>query len=222
MTNVAPRGVPSLPWISEFPELNVRTYVRVDGKPGVYFFSLDAGSTLAVQAARSLLNLPYYPAAMSVSSNVDEIRYDSRRRHGGDAPATWACAIGLSDLRVRQSAEVSILPHRTLLLIQPEPSACAVPARDSPSRMAAAARRGGVHAQYHGRRCRRVVTGHEPDPSLLEAPGRRRMGTVSALSEHWPCGAFSTRIHPTRSAHRKRLKRDVRGWRRGTIKELLE
>jgi uncharacterized protein YqjF (DUF2071 family) len=52
MTNVAPRGVPSLPGISEFPELNVRTYVRVGDKPGVYFFSLDAANSLAVRAAR--------------------------------------------------------------------------------------------------------------------------------------------------------------------------
>src|SRR5215210_6019226 len=40
MTNVAPRGVPALPWVPAFPELNVRTYVRVDGRPGVFFFSL--------------------------------------------------------------------------------------------------------------------------------------------------------------------------------------
>jgi uncharacterized protein len=82
MTNVAPRGVPSLPWISEFPELNVRTYVRVDDQPGIYFFSLDAGSTLAVQAARTLLNLPYYAATMSVRPHEDKIEYDSRRQDG--------------------------------------------------------------------------------------------------------------------------------------------
>jgi uncharacterized protein len=85
MTNVAPRGVPSLPWISEFPELNVRTYVRVKEKPGVYFFSLDAGSTLAVQAARLLLNLPYYSAAMTVTPNAGNIEYDSRRDNGAAA-----------------------------------------------------------------------------------------------------------------------------------------
>ena len=66
MTNVAPRGVPSMPWISEFPELNVRTYVRVGDKPGVYFFSLDAASAVAVRTARTLLNLPYYAADMKV------------------------------------------------------------------------------------------------------------------------------------------------------------
>jgi uncharacterized protein len=48
MTNVGPRGMPSLPGLSAFPELNVRTYVTLNGKPGVYFFSLDAASTLAV------------------------------------------------------------------------------------------------------------------------------------------------------------------------------
>ena len=58
MTNVAPRGVPALPGLSSFPELNVRTYVRVGGRPGVYFFSLDAASVLAVRAARLLLHLP--------------------------------------------------------------------------------------------------------------------------------------------------------------------
>jgi uncharacterized protein YqjF (DUF2071 family) len=84
MTNVAPRGVPSLPWLSEFPELNVRTYVHVHDRPGVYFFSLDADSTLAVQAARTLLNLPYYCASMTVRPRAGSIQYESRRL--GDPP----------------------------------------------------------------------------------------------------------------------------------------
>ena len=80
MTNVAPRLVPALPWISAFPELNVRTYVRVDDKPGVYFFSLDAGSAVAAGTARTLLNLPYFTANMSVEvSGSGEVKYDSRR-----------------------------------------------------------------------------------------------------------------------------------------------
>jgi len=81
MTNVAPRGMPSLPWISEFPELNVRTYVRVNDRPGIYFFSLDAGRRLAVQAARTLLNLPYYSAAMTVAAQDGRIAYESHRTH---------------------------------------------------------------------------------------------------------------------------------------------
>ena len=79
MTNVAPRGVPSLPVMSEFPELNVRTYVRYGTKPGVFFFSLDAGNPLAVTAGRTLFNLPYHTAAMTVENCEGRIRYASRR-----------------------------------------------------------------------------------------------------------------------------------------------
>lgn len=79
MTNVAPRGVPSIPWISEFPELNVRTYVRVGDRPGIYFFSLDAGSAVAVKAARTLLNLPYYSAEMTVTPTATGVAYESAR-----------------------------------------------------------------------------------------------------------------------------------------------
>jgi hypothetical protein len=78
MTNVAPRAVPALPWLSAFPELNVRTYVRVGDKPGVYFFSLDAARSLAVIAARVLLNLPYHTASMQVRLS-DAVDYESRR-----------------------------------------------------------------------------------------------------------------------------------------------
>ena len=82
MTNIAPRGVPALPWVSAFPELNVRTYVVVDGKPGVYFFSLDAGNPVAVGAARTLFHLPYYSASMKVEEEDGWIRYQSRRTSG--------------------------------------------------------------------------------------------------------------------------------------------
>ena len=79
MTNVTARGLPSLPWISAFPELNVRTYVRVGDRPGVFFFSLDAGSSLAAAAARALFNLPYHPATMTVKTVGKVVEYHSRR-----------------------------------------------------------------------------------------------------------------------------------------------
>jgi uncharacterized protein YqjF (DUF2071 family) len=79
MTNVAPRGVPAIPIVSAFPEINVRTYVTVHGKPGVYFFSLDAGSVVAATAARTLFHLPYFSATMTVDTIGGEIRYSSRR-----------------------------------------------------------------------------------------------------------------------------------------------
>lgn len=89
MTNVAPRAVPALPWVSEFPELNVRTYVRVDDKPGVYFFSLDAGNPLAVAAARTLFHLPYYSASMEVRVENGYVHYRSQRTNSGPVAAEF-------------------------------------------------------------------------------------------------------------------------------------
>src|SRR5690348_197446 len=56
MERVSARGVPSLPWLSAFPEANVRTYVRLGDKPGVFFFSLDATNPIAVRVARSVFH----------------------------------------------------------------------------------------------------------------------------------------------------------------------
>lgn len=89
MTNVAPRGLPALPWVSAFPELNVRTYVTVDGKPGVYFFSLDAGNPIAVATARTLFHLPYFSAAMTVAEKDGWIEYSSRRANQDAGPADF-------------------------------------------------------------------------------------------------------------------------------------
>jgi len=80
MSNVHPRGLPALPGFSSLPELNVRTYVKLENKPGVYFFSLDAGSLGAVFAARSFYRLPYYYARMKVDVTLEGIGYHSLRR----------------------------------------------------------------------------------------------------------------------------------------------
>ena len=89
MTNVAPRGVPALPWISAFPELNVRTYVRAGGRGGVYFFSLDAANPVAVGVARTLAHLPYFTADMHIEEKAGWIHYDSRRKSADAAPAEF-------------------------------------------------------------------------------------------------------------------------------------
>ena len=75
------RGLPAIPGLSSFPELNVRTYVAA-AKPGVYFFSLDAGNPLAVAFARRFYNLPYFPADMEAGSLGNGVSYRSRRRGG--------------------------------------------------------------------------------------------------------------------------------------------
>lgn len=80
LSHLRPRGAPALPVLSTFPELNVRTYVTLGGRPGVYFFSLDAGNALAVAAARALYHLPYSHASMSVHRRRDGLIYYHSRR----------------------------------------------------------------------------------------------------------------------------------------------
>jgi len=80
MSGVSARGLPPLPGLSCFPELNVRTYVTVDNKPGVYFFSLDAANLPAVWAARAFYHLPYFRASMNSVEQNGEIHYSSCRK----------------------------------------------------------------------------------------------------------------------------------------------
>lgn len=75
----APRWFPPL---APFPELNLRTYVTVGGKPGVWFFSLDADCLPLVLAARRWFGLPYWKAAMTLDRTPDDIRFTSRRQAG--------------------------------------------------------------------------------------------------------------------------------------------
>jgi uncharacterized protein len=81
MSGVRPRFLPSVPPLSNFPELNVRTYVTAEGKPGIWFFSLDAHNPVAVRLARAAFRLPYFDAKMSCNVAGDEVRYRSIRTH---------------------------------------------------------------------------------------------------------------------------------------------
>ncbi len=77
------RGTLPVPGLSSFLETNVRTYVRHGDRPGVWFFSLDADSALAVAAARRLYRLPYFRAGMSAHSGATAIAYSSVRTEAG-------------------------------------------------------------------------------------------------------------------------------------------
>jgi uncharacterized protein YqjF (DUF2071 family) len=83
MTGIRFRWLPPIPGTSAFAELNVRTYVTLDGRPGVWFFSLDAACALAVAGARFAYHLPYWRAGMAVTGEGDGVRYESRRTHRG-------------------------------------------------------------------------------------------------------------------------------------------
>jgi uncharacterized protein YqjF (DUF2071 family) len=82
LTHLRLRGLPPLPGVSTFPELNVRTYVVRDGKPGIWFFSLDAASLLAVEAAKRLFRLPYERARMTYERGDEWVQYESARAGG--------------------------------------------------------------------------------------------------------------------------------------------
>ena len=91
LAHIAPRGAPG-PLALAFPELNVRTYVTAEEKPGVWFFSLDAANSLAVALARARYHLPYYRARMRIERDDDRIAYSSRRIHPGTPAAEFAGA----------------------------------------------------------------------------------------------------------------------------------
>jgi uncharacterized protein YqjF (DUF2071 family) len=76
---------PSMPWISDFHELNVRTYVHFNGVPGVWFFSLDTNSRITVMGARALFHLPYFNARIDLEESGGTIYYDLKRRGGPEA-----------------------------------------------------------------------------------------------------------------------------------------
>jgi uncharacterized protein len=87
MTAFRLRGVPHLPGVTDFLEANVRTYTTIDGKPGIWFMSLDASSAVAVMAARRAYRLPYFRARMECSERGGSIEYRSRRASSDGGPA---------------------------------------------------------------------------------------------------------------------------------------
>ncbi|HET9324285.1 MAG TPA: DUF2071 domain-containing protein [Gaiellaceae bacterium] len=89
LTGLRARGLPPLPFLSSFLELNTRTYVVSGGKPGVWFFSLDASSEPAVLAARHVYRLPYFRAEMRAERSGDSVVYESRRHDPRGAPAAF-------------------------------------------------------------------------------------------------------------------------------------
>lgn len=99
MSGVRLRGTPALPWLSAFPELNVRTYVLAQDRPGVWFFSLDAQNRIAVAAARIWFHLPYFYAQMTCEERQGLVHYRSERNHPR-APA------GILEARYRPAGEI--------------------------------------------------------------------------------------------------------------------
>jgi hypothetical protein len=89
MSHVRPRYLFSVPWLSFFAELNVRTYVTDGKKPGVWFFSLDAARRIGVELARMVFHLPYFHAKMAVEREGEAVRYRSKRTDGRGGPGEY-------------------------------------------------------------------------------------------------------------------------------------
>lgn len=97
MRRIRPIGLPPMPWLSNFLELNVRTYVHDrHGRPGVWFYSLDCTQPVAVWVARAQFGLPYFHARMKARGTADRtVQYESRRWQS-DAAGKFAYRFGAS------------------------------------------------------------------------------------------------------------------------------
>ncbi len=87
-------GAPAIPWLSRFPETNVRTYVRgPDGGAGIWFLSLEAGRLVPAMTGRAGLALPYVWAEMEMARGESTVAYRSRRRWPGPRGAATSIRV---------------------------------------------------------------------------------------------------------------------------------
>lgn len=117
MSGVRLRGTPALPWLSAFPELNLRTYVRCNGVPGVWFFALEAANPIAVEVARRWFHLPYFHARMRCEREPEGTARDERSRGPGapareDSTADDGSFVRFSSLRTHRGAPPAELVAR--------------------------------------------------------------------------------------------------------------
>lgn len=113
MHGVRPAWAPALPFVSRFHEVNVRTYVHLEGRePGVLFLSLDAASRLAVIGARAVWRLPYHFARMALlEGRGGRVAYTSERRWPGPTPAGCRLVYGPRASEAPLPAEPGGLEH---------------------------------------------------------------------------------------------------------------
>ena len=139
MWGVRPAFTPPLPSLSEFHELNVRTYVHLDGVPGVWFFSLDANNAVAALGARVAFHLPYFNARMSLERRDRTIYFSSRRAH---RPPRGASRVrsrldGRREVAPVRAGFAGVLPDRAVLSLF-RPRRQALPSTDPTQALARA------------------------------------------------------------------------------------
>jgi uncharacterized protein YqjF (DUF2071 family) len=116
MRGIRPRFLPAVPGISDFLELNLRTYAYDEsGAPGVWFYSLDCNQGLAVRIARGVFRLPYQHAAMMLRESADGwLDYRSRRR-GDETESAFEYRLGSNAWRAKPGSLEFFLAERYLL-----------------------------------------------------------------------------------------------------------
>lgn len=116
MCDIRPRFLPTVPGISNFLEMNVRTYVHDrHGNPGVWFYSLDANQSLAVELAKRFFHLPYFRADMVASREAEMIQYECRRRGAPDEVSRFSYGGGNPVRKPRPASLEYFLLERYLL-----------------------------------------------------------------------------------------------------------
>ena len=111
MRNISPRGFPAVPYLSNFLECNVRTYVHDErGVPGVWFYSLEASRWIACMVGRTAFHLPYFWAEMK-SSEGQKINYELRRRGAGIEKVAY-------DYEIKSELQVSAVGSLEFFLLE--------------------------------------------------------------------------------------------------------
>ncbi len=138
MWGMRPVILPSVPVLSDSHELNVRTYVHLDGVPGIWFFSLDASNPVAALGARLTFHLPYFNARMSLEQRDHTIQFISRRTRPHAAPAEFEAVwtIGNRFAAVRAGFP-AVFPNRAVCSVF-RTQRCSLPRSNFPSALAAA------------------------------------------------------------------------------------
>lgn len=147
LRNLTSRYAPDRLGLS-FPELNVRTYVTMQDRPGVWFFSLDAASLVAVRGARATYSLPYYWARMRIGQQDGWITYSSQRR--GSTNARFLGRYRPTGPVFESAGEPGALALRALLPLHHEPHGSHHARGNQPCPLAVATCGSGDHDQLHG------------------------------------------------------------------------
>ncbi|MFF0579309.1 YqjF family protein [Streptosporangium saharense] len=179
MDDVRVPGTPALPWLSRFPETNVRTYVRdARGRDGLWFLSLDAGRLLPALGGRTGYGLPYHWSDMSVRVEGDRRSYRCQRRLigpvGARCDADVEVGAPLSDAERDGLTDFLTERYRLFTTVGGRPAHAEVDHRPWPLRRARPTRLDQDLLQAGG------LPAPEGDPLLYASPGVRvRIGMWS-------------------------------------------